>query len=146
MPFIRSALVTLLVGYSAWMTIRCWGYPPEFTDVIGQQSSPDGSIVASYVVEAHGPLADGPTYGLTVMDKGDDPLRASPILIDDGHARDINYRWLSNNRLEVELPCGWWSGLTNGWQSPASHRMLNIVYTGPRAECSSTLDHPSPEP
>ncbi len=130
-----ACLCLLLASYSAWITVSWWPGPPEFTDLLGQKASPDGSIVASFVVQNHGPLT-GTTYGLTLSGKQENPLKAEPILVQGEDDRAVQYDWSGSNRLKVRLPCGWWGYLTNHYQLKGTSRIVDIAYLPPSSECS----------
>lgn len=76
MKILLASLCLILLSYSVWMTLRWFPGPPEFTGVITQKTSPDGSIIASYVIQEYGPMM-GITYGLTLA--GTKETRSNPI-------------------------------------------------------------------
>jgi hypothetical protein len=78
-----------------------------FTDTLNRRVSPDGKLAASYVVEAHGPMAPV-TYGITVGHSSTDARRAAVILITSEDNQPIDIRWISATNLEIVLRCADW--------------------------------------
>ncbi|MBV9654231.1 MAG: hypothetical protein JOZ42_06675 [Acetobacteraceae bacterium] len=144
MKVFLACLCLLLAGYSAWITARWWPGPPAFTDLLGQKASPDGSIVASYVVQNHGPMS-GTLFGLTLSGRKDDPLKADPILTDGEDDSPAQFEWINDTRLEVRLPCGWWGHLTNHFQLKGTNRIVDIAYLPPPTHCPQKSSVPGAE-
>ncbi|RYF21735.1 MAG: hypothetical protein EOO77_05465 [Oxalobacteraceae bacterium] len=140
-----TCLCLLLAAYSAWSTAKWWPGSPQFTDLLGQKASADGSIVASYVVQNYGPMA-GTTFGLTLSGKQEDPLKAEPILVQGEDDRAIQYEWSGNNRVDVYLPCGWWGRLTNHYQLKGTMHIVDIRYLSPPPGCSRQITSSSALP
>jgi hypothetical protein len=134
MKLFLVCLCLVLAGYLAWTTVKRCPSSPEFTDVLEQKASPDGSIVASYVVQNYGPMT-GTTFGLTLSGTAGNPLKSDPILVEGEDDRSIQYNWIANDRLEVRLPCGWWGSLTNHYQLRGTSRIVDISYLPPPSEC-----------
>ena len=134
MKALLACLCLMLACYSAWITSKWWPGSPEFTDLVGQKSTPDGLVLASYVIQNHGPMT-GTTYGLTLSNREENPLKSEPILVESEDDRGIDYKWTSSHELEVRLPCGWWGRLTNNHQLTKPDRIVHISYLPP-IECS----------
>lgn len=79
----------------------CSSHP--FTDVLSTHASPDGQVIAAYVVEAHGPMA-GVFYGITLSPPEMDPRDGKIILGTSENDRPIAYDWEDANTLTMRLP------------------------------------------
>lgn len=123
-----------MILFSIVSIARWWFFPPGFTNLIDQKLSPDGKIVAAYVVENYGGMT-GTTYGLTLSAAGTNVLQGQPILTEGEDDAAIAYRWLSDDALLVRLPCGWWGSLTNAYQLRGTGHVVAIFYTPPRVDC-----------
>ncbi len=100
---------------------------PCFTDVLSTFPSQDGRVIAATVVAAHGPMA-GVVYAVTLSPAGTDPLRGTVVIEESDDDRPIGLHWDDAATLRMRLPCGIWSGLTNAWQSPDTHRIITIEH------------------
>ncbi len=105
----------------------------RFTDVLGTVPAPDGRVVAATVVSAHGPMA-GVVYAVTLSPAGTDPLRGGVVIEESDDDTPIRLNWDDATTLRMRLPCGLWSGLTNGWQSPQTNKVVAIK-TDPAEGC-----------
>ena len=113
------------------------GCSKPFTDVTARKASPDGAVVASSVLSATGfGLYFG--QGVTLAAKGADPLRAEPVLTYGEDDRPPQVSWIDADHLRIELPCGWWGGLTNHWQLAGTKRIVDIAYVPSRRPCPAS--------
>ena len=129
-----ACVCLLLAAYSTWLTLKWRPSSSQFTDLLGQRASPDGLVVASYVIQNYGPMT-GTIFGLTLSGKQENSLNAEPILTQGEDDRAIQYNWNGSNRLDVHLPCGWWGHLTNHYQLRGTNRIVEICYLPPPSEC-----------
>ncbi|WP_174287418.1 hypothetical protein [Sphingomonas bacterium] len=106
---------------------RILGVGAPFTDIGSSRASPDGGVLAAYVIDAPGPLA-GNTYAITLTAAGGNPLRGTVIIATGTDDRDLVYRWVSRNMLQVRLPCGWWVNAANHWQLSGTDRVVSIDF------------------
>jgi hypothetical protein len=131
----NTVLILATLAVSSCHIPECY-QKPEFTDLLGQKLSLDGEIKAAYVVQNHG-MGGATTFGITLSEKTSDPLKADPVLTEGEDNREINYEWKSANRLQIQLPCGWWGHLTNHYQLMGTSRIIDITYAPPR-DCTGT--------
>lgn len=102
----------------------------RFNTVVDSKPSPDGRAVAAQVWAERG--AGSPhTSGIVVAARGAEPLDGEPVLIESDDFRPLFYRWTGPDALEVRLPCGGWSALTNHWRRPGASRDVAISYLPP---------------
>jgi len=120
----------------------CSSHP--FTDVLSTQASPDGQVVAAYVVEARGPMA-GVFYGITLSPQGMDSRDGRIVVGASENDRPIAYDWEDADTLTIRLPCGWWSYLTNFYQIPKTSRIIAIRHNPPQ-DCLASSRHSSVAP
>ena len=113
--------------------------PHPFTDVLSTHASPDGQVIAAYVVEAHGPMA-GVFYGITLSPPEMDSRDGEIILGTSEDDRPIAYDWEDANTLTIRLPCGWWGYLTNFYQIPRTSQIIAIRHN-PSQDCPASSRH-----
>jgi hypothetical protein len=125
----RGGFVVVVSGVLAGCGSASGGH--GFTDVVETKPSPDGAVVAASVWEERG---EGKPHssGIVVVAKGADPLASLPILLESEDFRNLAFRWTGANTLEVRLPCGAWSSLTNQWRQPGTKRVVEIGFTAPK--------------
>ena len=102
----------------------------RFTDVVDTKANPGGGLVAALVWDEHG--VGGPhTSGIVIVAKGSDPRDGDPVLLASEDFRPLAFRWTAADALEVRLPCGAWSSLTNRWQQPGTRRAVTVAFVPP---------------
>ena len=102
----------------------------RFTDVVDTKANPGGGLVAALVWDEHG--VGGPhTSGIVIVAKDSDPRDGDPVLLASEDFRPLAFRWTAADALEVRLPCGAWSSLTNRWQQPGTRRAVTVAFVPP---------------
>ena len=123
---LRSAIVVCLVlaGCGSRDAHR-------FTDVVATKPSPDGKLVAALVWNEHGP-GKPHLSAVVIAAKGGELLDGDPVVIASEDYRPLDFRWKESDTLEVRLPCGTWSSLTNRWRMPGTRRAASIDFLPPQ--------------
>jgi hypothetical protein len=133
-----GAMKPLVVAAQVAVMALCAGCGRHL-DPIATRPSPDGAIIAAsnrnsgefaFVEQADevrlyqrgGRLSDG----VVILSYGEDD-------------RPPVFGWTSANNLTVQLPCGWWSGLTNHYQLPRTGRIIDISYSPPPSTCPAQI-------
>ena len=130
---VRAAIFLWVVAFGM-LFLAPWlsgGSPHKFTDLLGTKLSPDGKIMAAFVVESRG-FASPTTFAITLSQAPENPLDARPIITEGEYRDDIWYEWSNAKTLTIRLPCGWWANLTNHYQATNSDQIVDIDFLPPK--------------
>ena len=109
------------------------------TDLIAAVPSPDGAIIAASNADT-GEFPFEAQYNQVRLYPRGGRLRQGEVILSYGEDENKpHFKWLDAQRLMVQLPCGWWTSLTNHYQLPKTSRIIDILYVPPATNCPSTM-------
>jgi hypothetical protein len=105
-------------------------------ELIAIRPSPDGAIIAAFNINSGEFPFEEQYYEVRLYPRSGRLSNGEVILsYGEDDSRPV-FRWISTNSLRVQLPCGWWSSLTNHYQLPGTSRIIDIAYDPAPAGCS----------
>ena len=119
-------------GFLAILTLASCSRAEEFTDLMSSKTSPDGRLIAAYVVDNPG-LGAGTNLAITVGPAKSDPLKARSVLTWGEDGRPPGFDWLQDGSLLIRLPCGMWGDASNFYQEPGTDKVTTIKFRAPAA-------------
>jgi hypothetical protein len=129
----------LLVATALLIPLLFCGGCSRHIDVIVTRLSPDGAITAASNSNS-GEFPFEPQYSEVRLYPRNGRLREGQVILSFGEDESSpTFRWVSAQSLRVQLPCGWWSQLTNHYQLPRTSRIIEISYDPPPSNCSKMM-------
>ena len=128
----------LLKGIAIAACALCAGCQRHIEPLATKQS-PDGAIVAASAADAGDFVFEGQDYEVRLYPRGGRLADGQVVLAYSEENDYPTFLWSDPQTLRVQLPCGWWSSLTNHYQLPRTTRIISIVYEIPPARCPATM-------
>jgi hypothetical protein len=131
----KPLIVTAIVAAGFF----CAGCGRRYEDVIATQPSPDGAIIAASNRNS-GEFPFEAQYEEVRLYPRGGRLRDGDVILSYGEeGSNPTFKWVDAQHLSVQLPCGWWSSLTNHYQLPKTSRIIDIAYGPPPTNCPRTM-------
>ena len=108
-------------------------------DAIATLPCPDGAIIAASSSNSGAFSFEAQYYEVRLYPRGGRLDRGELIMSYGEDERKPVFKWTDLRHLRVQLPCGWWSSLTNHYQLPRTSRIIDISYDPPPTSCPMTM-------
>jgi hypothetical protein len=131
----RAFIISLFVIATSLMCAGCGRH----IDVIETRPSPDGAIVAASNANSGDFVFEAQYNEVRLYPRGGRLSDGELVLSYGEDESPPKFKWSGPQTLEVQLPCGWWSGLTNHYQLPKTSRIITIVYDDPPSTCPTQM-------
>jgi hypothetical protein len=131
----RALVVSFIIALSSIVCVGCGRH----IDAIETHPSPDGAIIAASATNAGDFVFEAQADEIRLYPRGGKLQDGEVILAYGEDETPPIFKWKTAEFLEIQLPCGWWSDLTNHYQLRGTARIITIFYDPPPTICPKGL-------